>query len=101
MAILKWNKRRNRSQESNHDHRERFYLLRKWRSLPSLERLEDRLAPAITSAFNSGLGKLTVSSDGADSIAIINSAGNVKINGSDPTGGAVLSSAVKVIQVTG
>jgi Ca2+-binding RTX toxin-like protein len=54
---------------------------------------------AVTS--NVANNALTVTSDAGDPITITNVAGNVKINGADPTGGAVTSASLTSITVTG
>ena len=46
-------------------------------------------------------GELTVSSDSGDGIQITSEGGNVKVNGFNPGGGAVASSAITSIEVNG
>jgi Ca2+-binding RTX toxin-like protein len=58
------------------------------------------LASAAVTA-NVANNALTVTSDAGDPIAITNVAGNVKINGADPAGGAVTSASLTSITATG
>src|SRR5262245_51886097 len=46
MALSNWFNRRNRRRKAEQVERDRYYFLRKWRVPLSLERLEERVAPA-------------------------------------------------------
>src|SRR5689334_17871910 len=90
-----------RKSRSSAQERQRRQMLRRRSILADPERLEERLAPAVTSALDVMSGVLTVTSDGADSIAITTGAsGKVKINNADPGTGSADSSAIKGIVVT-
>lgn len=52
---------------------------------------------AVTSTFASGT--LTVTVDAADDVAVTVSGGNVKINGADPSSGAVAASAINALSI--
>ncbi len=54
---------------------------------------------AVTAEFF--FGTLTVSSDGADAIAVTCSSGKAKVNGSDPEGDPATCGQVEVIEITG
>jgi Ca2+-binding RTX toxin-like protein len=72
------------------------------RTGPSVERLESRSLPTLT--INFVAGALTITSDGADAIAVAaNGSNEVTINGNtfDPGSGNVLASAVTSLSVTG
>src|SRR5262245_40419798 len=72
---------------------------RRWFKHLLVERLEDRIAPTVTSDVTGG--KLTVTSNAADAISITTASGNVKINGGDPGTGAAASSSITSIEVKG
>ncbi len=65
-----------------------------------LERLEKRTLLSLTSGFDPD-GRLRVTSDGDDPIAITCSSDAVQINGADPASGPVACSAVTAIEVAG
>lgn len=69
---------------------------------PAVEQLEGRLVPAVTAAFNSSLGILTVTGDAAANQIVLRSdaAGHVMLNGKAIQGGLTLDE-IQEIQVFG
>src|SRR5687768_15903741 len=61
------------------------------RFVPSLESLEGREVPAVTAAFNPGLGTLTVFGDAADNEIVISrdALGVISVNGQVPLAGSI------------
>ena len=66
-----------------------------------IELLEARLAPTVSSSFNSGSGLLTVTSNASDPIAIEINSGFVQINGANPGTGALPVASVTSLSITG
>ncbi|MCI0685393.1 MAG: hypothetical protein L0Y71_25110 [Gemmataceae bacterium] len=80
-------------------------LLRKWRFVPDLEHLTERIAPAITAMFSAGTGALTVMGDAlANNIEISrDAAGAILVNGGavNIVGGTPSVANTALIQVFG
>jgi hypothetical protein len=109
--LTSWLRRRNRKVKPARNEWGALHPLRKWRSPLYLERLEDRIAPSVTSIFDSSTGKLavTITPGGVEDVAITTSGANVQINGFNPgtpadplnPGPGVPSANIKAIAVTG
>src|SRR5438270_406679 len=100
MSFSPWKSWRNRKARGSD--KKRILLAekrRRWGRL-NLERLEDRLAPAVASVVD-GFGKLavTITAGAPEDVAISSLAGNVKVNGSDPDSGSAASSSIRAIVV--
>ena len=91
-----------RSWTDGHGPRRRRERRATWRVARQVEWLEDRTQLSVTTNFAAGV--LTISSDGADAMAVASNASNeVTINGNpfNPGSGNLLASAVTSLSVTG
>jgi hypothetical protein len=77
----------------------RFQKFQKVRNKFGFESLENRRVLAATSNFLAGV--LTINIDDASNIAITSNAGNVKVNGVDPTSGVLSAASLTSLVVTG
>ncbi len=85
--------------------RQRRAPVQRGRFLPNLERLDDRIAPAVVASFSSFAHTLTVTGDGLDNNIVIsrNAAGNLLVNGGAVAirGGTATVANTSLIQVFG
>src|SRR4051812_27425496 len=77
----------------------RFQKFQKLGNKLGFESLEHRRVLPVPSGFPAGV--LTINVDDASNIAIPSTAGNVKINGGDPTSGVLSAASLTSLVVTG
>src|SRR5262245_8828519 len=101
MAPSSWNKWLGRKAKGFERERLRS-VKRRWFPRLSLERLEDRLAPTVTSLVDAaGNLRVTVSPGAPEDVTIASVQFDVLVNGNNPDSGAIASAGIKTITVTG